>query len=217
MKIAENKNNLDTFVQAVLCGKIKLGAVLRQNELCEILNTSMSPLRELLVLLEELELIEVKPRAGFKVIYPDIDFMRENMQFRIIIETRAIETFIEEVTDGWLEDQILKHKKAISDLTNAENLTKINDYVLELDRNFHKTIVAALKNRAASKAHEYTQTKLRIARQVHRRIPPRKTNMLAMQDHLAILDSLLKRDLNDVHLALDAHFNQSIRNTLVGY
>ena len=38
-----------------------------------------------------------------------------------------------------------------------------------------------------------------------------------MQDHLAILDALLKRDLNDVHLALDSHFNQSIRNTLVGY
>ena len=92
MKIARNKNHLDTFVKAILSGDITLGGVIRQNELCEILDMSLSPLRELLVLLEELDLIEVKARSGFKIIYPDIDFMRENMQFRVIIETHAIET-----------------------------------------------------------------------------------------------------------------------------
>ena len=217
MKIARNKNHLDTFVKAILSGDITLGGVIRQNELCEILDMSLSPLRELLVLLEELDLIEVKARSGFKIIYPDIDFMRENMQFRVIIETHAIETFIDNVSDDWIEEQTVKHQKAVTDLTDTEDLTSLNEYILELDRNFHKTIVATLNNKAIAKAHEYTQTKLRIARQVHRRIPPRKTNMAAMQDHLAILGALSRRDLTGVLAALDAHFNQSVRNTLVGY
>ena len=105
----------------------------------------------------------------------------------------------------------------MSELTDTEDLTTLNEYVLELDRSFHRTIVATLNNKAVAKAHEYAQTKLRIARQVHRRIPPRKTNMAAMQDHLTILDALSRRDLTDVLAALDAHFNQSVRNTLVGY
>ena len=174
MKIARNKNHLDTFVKAILSGDITLGEVIRQNELCEILGLSLSPLRELLVLLEELDLIEVKARSGFKIIYPDIDFMRENMQFRVIIETHAIETFIESVSDDWIEEQTLKHQKAVSELTDTKDLTTLNEYILELDRSFHRTIVATLNNRAVAKAHEYAQTKLRIARQVHRASLPEK-------------------------------------------
>ena len=117
MKIAQNKNHLDTFVKAILSGDITLGDVIRQNELCEILGLSLSPLRELLVLLEELDLIEVKARSGFKIIYPDIDFMRENMQFRVIIETHAIETFVDNVSDDWIDGQTLEHQKAVRDLT----------------------------------------------------------------------------------------------------
>lgn len=217
MKIADEKYNLDTFVQSILNENIKVGAVMRQAELCEVLGISLSPLRDLLVLLEELELIEVKPRSGFKVIYPDIDFMRENMQFRIILEKHAIEAFVEIVTTDWIKEQISIHEKAIKDLEDTDDPTTLNENILELDRQFHRTIVGSLENRAITKAHEYTQTKLQIARQVHRRVPPKKTNMIAMRDHLNILAALETQELARVHTALDEHFNTSIRNTLVGY
>lgn len=217
MKITQKAQDLETFVQAILSGKIKVGAVIRQRELCEVLGTSMSPLRELLVLLEELELVEVKPRAGFRIIYPDIDFMRENMQFRILIENHAIDPFIEYATDTWIDDQIYQHQEALRVLETTEDLTSYNDFIVDFDRGFHRTIVASLKNRAMAKAHEYTQTKLRIARRVHRRVPPRKINMNAMKEHLAILDALKTRDVDAVRNLLDAHFTGSIRNTLVGF
>ncbi|MDB2384173.1 GntR family transcriptional regulator [bacterium] len=217
MKITQKAQDLETFVQAILSEKLKVGEVIRQSELCDILETSMSPLRELLVLLEELELVEVKPRAGFRIIYPDIEFMRENMQFRILIENHAIGTFIEGVTDPWINEQIRQHKDALTILETAEDLTEYNDVIVEFDRSFHRTIVASLKNRAMSKAHEYTQTKLRIARRVHRRIPPRKININAMKEHLAILEALKSGDFETVRSLLDAHFTGSIRNTLVGF
>ena len=216
-KINQKAQDLEKFVQAILSEQIKVGEVIRQNELCEILNTSLSPLRELLVLLEELELVEVKPRSGFQVIYPGIDSMGENMQFRVMIEMHAIEAFLEVVSDEWIEEQISQHKTMLHGLETAEDLTTQNSIVLDIDRSFHRTIVDSLKNRAITKAHEYTQTKLRIARQVHRRVPPRKTNIRAMEEHLVILDVMKSRDIVAVRAALDAHFNMSIRNTLVGY
>lgn len=217
MKITQKSQDLEAFVQAILSGKIKVGEVVRQSELCEILGTSLSPLRQLLVLLEELELVEVKPRSGFKIIYPDLDFMRENMQFRILIERHAIDAFVEDVTDDWIADQIKQHQDAIHALEAADDLTPHNTFIHTFDRNFHREIVGALKNKAMSKAHEYCQTKLRIARQVHRRVPPRKSNIKAMQDHLVILDSLAKRDVEAVRRDLDAHFTGSIRSTMVGF
>ncbi len=217
MKITQKAQDLEAFVQAILSEKIKVGEVIRQNELCEVLGKSLSPLRELLVLLEELDLVEVKPRAGFKIIYPDIDFMRENMQFRIMIEMHAAESFVEDVTDDWIDDQIAKHNDAIAVLDTTEDLTAHNAFIINFDREFHRAIVGNLKNKAVAKAHEYTQTKLGIARQVHRRTPPRKTNKVALNDHLAILAALKSRNLDAVRDALDVHFTTSIRNTLVGY
>lgn len=217
MKVTDKAQDLENFVQAILSQKIIVGEIIRQSDLCEILETSMSPLRELLVLLEELDLVEVKPRAGYRIIYPDIEFMRENMQFRMMIEKHAIETFFEEVTDEWIDDQIVQHRNIISRIEAEEESSIVNPLVLELDREFHRTIVASLKNNAISKAHEYTQTKLRIARQVHRRIPPRKTNMIAMLQHIEILEVLRHRNVEEVTKALDTHFEGSIRNTLVGF
>ena len=142
-KINQKAQDLEKFVQAILSEQIKVGEVIRQNELCEILNTSLSPLRELLVLLEELELVEVKPRSGFQVIYPGIDSMGENMQFRVMIEMHAIEAFLEVVSDEWIEEQISQHKTMLHGLETAEDLTTQNSIVLDIDRSFHRTIVAS--------------------------------------------------------------------------
>ena len=37
-------------------------------------------------LLEEFGLVEVKPRAGIRVVYSEVTFIRENYQFRSLIE-----------------------------------------------------------------------------------------------------------------------------------
>ena len=145
MKISDINQDLDTFVRKVLEDDIAPGAVIRQAELSEKLGVSTTPLRELLVLLRELDLIEVKPRAGFKVLYPDIEFMRENMQLRVIMENHAIETFNEVVSNAWIEDQVSMHEKALLDLENVgdKQLQTLDESIFELDRGFHRTIVAA--------------------------------------------------------------------------
>tara|TARA_B100000929_G_scaffold94180_1_gene73874 strand:- start:4670 stop:5323 length:654 start_codon:yes stop_codon:yes gene_type:complete len=217
MKITDKVQDLENFVQAILSEKIMVGDVIKQSELCDILGISLSPLRELLVLLEELNLVQVKPRSGYKIIYPDVDFMRENMQFRIMIEKNAVESFLNEVTDSWIENQIEIHKEALSTLQNTDDLEAHNSKIIEIDQAFHREIVKALKNKAISKAHEYAQIKLRIARRVHRRFPPVKTNKNALEQHINILEIIKSRDASSVISSLDAHFALSIHNTLVGY
>ncbi|MBK8084216.1 MAG: GntR family transcriptional regulator [Devosia sp.] len=63
-------------------GRLEAGMVVTQNELCDLLGLSLSPLRETLVLLEEFGLVEIKPRTGIRIVYPEVAFIRENYQFR---------------------------------------------------------------------------------------------------------------------------------------
>ncbi len=53
----------DRFMQALGDGLLKPGVTLTQAQLCSLLDLSISPLRETLVLLEEYGLIEIKPRS----------------------------------------------------------------------------------------------------------------------------------------------------------
>ena len=100
---------------------------------------------------------------------------------------------------------------------NTDDLEAHNSKIIEIDQAFHREIVKALKNKAISKAHEYAQIKLRIARRVHGRFPPVKTNKNALEQHINILEIIKSRDASSVISSLDAHFALSIHNTLVGY
>src|SRR5882724_11573257 len=58
--------------QALRDGTLQAGMTVTQSELCDLLKVSLSPLRETLVLLEEFGLVDIKPRAGIAIIYPDV-------------------------------------------------------------------------------------------------------------------------------------------------
>ena len=65
------------FREAMQAGILTPGMVVTQNELCELIGLSLSPLRETLVLLEEFGLVEIKPRTGIRIVYPEVALIRE--------------------------------------------------------------------------------------------------------------------------------------------
>ena len=91
-------------------GRLQPGMIVTQNELCAILGISLTPLRETLVLLEEFGLVEVKRRAGIQIVYPEVAFIRENYQFRSVIELHAIRAFLPRAGRQWLADMRARHQ-----------------------------------------------------------------------------------------------------------
>src|SRR5262245_45329268 len=83
MKMSDDRHDNEgyrRFRDAMQSGKLQAGMVVTQNELCDLLGLSLSPLRETLVLLEEFGLVEIKPRTGIRIVYPEVAFIRENYQ-----------------------------------------------------------------------------------------------------------------------------------------
>ena len=203
------------FRQAMQEGRLQPGMIVTQNELCAILGISLTPLRETLVLLEEFGLVEVKRRAGIQIVYPEVSFIRENYQFRSVIELHAIRAFLPRAGRQWLADMRTRHKElrdvASSDITAPD----LNSTFITLDSDMHVSFVEALENRAMSAVYARIMDNINLARQVHDRTALRKRVLDSLGEHLTILDSIERGDAEGAVANLELHFRASTYRTVV--
>jgi DNA-binding GntR family transcriptional regulator len=203
----ENENDgYARFREAMQSGKLQAGMVVTQNELCDLLGLSLSPLRETLVLLEEFGLVEIKPRTGIRIVYPEVAFIRENYQFRIMIETYALRMFGEAVTEEWLANMRARHDESRKELLGAVTFDEAQRNMGVLDRKMHRDIVEVLDNRAILDTHARIQENLVMAKRVHQRSVFRGQLLDTIEEHLKIIDALEKHDVDAAVAALEAHF-----------
>lgn len=211
--IRQDNEGYRRFRAAMQEGKLQPGMVVTQNELCDLLGLSLSPLRETLVLLEEFGLVEIKPRTGIRIVYPEVAFIRENYQFRIMIEVFALRSFGNTVTADWLETMREAHEECRRNLTDGGPFQEEQLRFLSLDMRFHRDIVEALDNRAILDTHNRLQENIRMAQQVHRRPGFRGALLETVDEHLKVLDALAARDVEGAVAALEAHFRASTHRT----
>jgi DNA-binding GntR family transcriptional regulator len=201
------------FREAMQQGTLSPGMVVTQNELCDLLGLSLSPLRETLVLLEEFGLVEIKPRTGIRIVYPEVAFIRENYQFRIMIEVFALRSFGDTVTEEWLANMRETHEECRRNLTDGGPFEDEQIRFLALDNRMHREIVEALDNRAILDTHQRLQENIRMAQQVHRRPGFRGALLQTIDEHLKVIERLEQRDVEGAVEALEAHFRASTHRT----
>jgi DNA-binding GntR family transcriptional regulator len=211
--VRQDNEGYRRFREAMADGTLSPGMVVTQNELCELLGLSLSPLRETLVLLEEFGLVEIKPRTGIRIIYPEVAFIRENYQFRIMIEVFALRSFGDTVTEEWLANMRESHEEARRSLTEGGPFEEAQLRVTRLDLRMHREIVEGLENRAILDTHSRVQENIRMAQQVHRRPGFRGALLQTVEEHLKVIERLERRDVEGAVAALEAHFRASTHRT----
>ncbi|MDP1729689.1 MAG: GntR family transcriptional regulator [Devosia sp.] len=201
------------FREALQEGTLQAGMIVTQNELCDLLGISLSPLRETLVLLEEFGLVEIKPRTGIRIVYPEVAFIRENYQFRIMIEVYALRAFGDTVTEEWLANMRARHEECRSELQGSGSFEVAQGHIVAVDRKFHRDIVEALENRAILETHTRLQENIGMAKRVHQRSIFRTQLIDTIDEHLRVLSCLEKRDVAGAIANLEAHFRASTHRT----
>lgn len=201
------------FREALQNGTVKAGMNVTQSELCDLLGMSMSPLRETLVLLEEFGLVEIKPRTGIRIVYPEVAFIRENFQFRIMIETNALRSFGDKVTEEWLYSTRARHDECRALLQDPVGFETAMGRIAAVDRRMHRDIVEALDNRTILDTHERLQDNLSMARRVHQRSVYRGQLIDTIDEHMRVIESLEKHDVEGAIVNLEAHFRGSTHRT----
>lgn len=214
--MAENRQDNEgyrRFREALQSGTIKAGMIVTQNELCDLLGLSLSPLRETLVLLEEFGLVEIKPRTGIRIVYPEVAFIRENFQFRSMIEMHALTNFGDRVSADWLASMRAGHEECMAELAGDAPFEQAQSRILTLDRKLHRDIVDLLDNQAILATHARLQDNLSMARRVHQRSVFRGQLISTVGEHMRIIDSLEQRDIAGAVVNLEAHFRASTHRT----
>ncbi|MDB2407179.1 GntR family transcriptional regulator [Jannaschia sp.] len=214
---ADRKRNVAwaRFRECLLDGRLQVGSTLTQNELAEILDISLTPLRELLVLLEDCQLLEVKQRAGVTIAYPDLEFIRENLQFRAILEMSAIESFCLTVEQRWIDAQISLHQSILAGLSDRS--TTIGRHTSEaFDHPFHAAIIDSLENKGISRTFQRVMDNVTLSQLVHRKSYTAEQISDTIDEHLRIIDRIDARDPTGAKAALRSHFSLSTHRIIGG-
>ena len=199
---------VERFSLALTDGTLTPGETVTQAELCDALGLSLSPLRETLVLLEEYGLVEVKPRAGILIANPEMNFVRESYQFRILIEAEALKAYVKVVPGDVIEALQERQTEIVRGLRQNPTDSVIESF-LAYDHFLHACFVEAMNNKHVLATHNRLQQNLRNVRSLHRSANFVDNLLMAGQEHLDLLERIAARDVDGAGKVLRRHFESS--------
>jgi DNA-binding GntR family transcriptional regulator len=202
------------FVDALLDGRLKLGQTLKQEELCDVLGMSLSPMRETTTLLEAEGLITVRKRIGITIFYPDVKFVGNTFQFRGILEREGISKFVRSVDIGWVRKSRDEHEAIIEYVRKVNDPLAYREPVKLLERDFHGSFIGAFENYQISMIYQRLAQKMFLIRLINMEAVGPANTIRSMSEHLAIIDALEQRDADGALEALDQHLQGSLHRTL---
>ncbi len=182
----------ETFTERLLAQDILPGQIVSQRELVEITGMTLAAIREMIPRLEADGLIHTVPKRGLQVAHVDLNLIRNAFQLRLILEKEGLSHFLQVATDAEiysLRDRHVQIKQQASKDISAGLLNEAQ----QLDWQMHDEMIDRLGNELIANIYRVNSIKIRLIRQQDTRILP-ELIMSVMDEHLAIIDALLKRD-----------------------
>lgn len=202
------------FIDALVEGRLKLGQTLKQEELCEVLGMSLSPMRETTTLLEAEGLIAVRRRIGIVIFYPDVKFVGNTFQLRGLLEREGLQKFARTVDPAWIAKSRADHHAIIDYVRTVNDPATYREPVRLLERDFHDVFIAALENHQINTIYQRLNQKMFLIRLINMEAVGPDNTIQSMQEHLAILDALERRDSEGAVQALDKHLKGVLHRVL---
>ena len=186
----------------VLNDRIRPGARLVETQLAKQINTSRTPVREALHMLENEGLLESIPRVGYRVRRIEWDEIEEITEIRIVNETLAARWALERITARELRalDENLKTSEAEIEGGNPRSF-------VEHDAEFHEILVRASGSKRLLELCQLLRRHMLRYRIEALHLP--ETGLRAIEGHRRIVDCLRNKDHRGVGEAIRAHLDKS--------
>lgn len=202
------------FFEALVSGKLRLGQTLKQEELAAVLGVTLSPMREITTLLETEGLVTVRRRTGLTIFYPDVKFVGNSFQLRGLLEREGVRKFARVVTPQWIAATRRAHEEVMAHVREVHDQAIFRFRVKQLERSFHETFITVYENDQITTIYRRLADKMYLIR-LHNPISVDEANtIVSMNEHLAIVDALEKRDADTAIEALDKHLQGVLHRVL---
>lgn len=188
------------------------GQFVSQGELCELLDVPLGPTREALKRLEAENLVRLIPQRGIQITDIGVTLIREAFEFRTILEIAAVRRFVQNADAAAIEQLAASTRSILERLAGARDAdNRLLDAALQVDWGMHNLIVESVGNRILTAAHQQNFDKIRMIR-LHGRSP--RYLPLAMEEHLAVIEAMQRRDADAAAAALQHHLACAERRAL---
>jgi DNA-binding GntR family transcriptional regulator len=204
-ELTKSENLTEQLIEAIVCGDYPAGSKISEAELALSFNMSRGPLREALMKIESLGLIERIPHVGARVVLLSHEKLLEIYSVREALEGMAINLACQHITsqelDG-LSHLLLQHEKHINQVDGASYFHQYGDF------DFHYRIIKASRN---GKLINLLCHELYHLLRMYRYQSPRSHSRpeTALSEHKHILLALKERDSELAEMLMRRHIKHS--------
>lgn len=179
-----------------------------ENEVCERLSVSRTPVRQALARLQQEGFVEVLFRSGWRVLPFDFDQFEQLYDLREVIETTAAQRLCADtkVCGSQVERNRLDQLAAIW-LVPVDRRSTDGLQVSQWDEAFHCSLVAAAGNAEMARVHQEVTERIRIIRRLDFTQVQRIT--ATYDEHAQILQAILAKRADQACMLLRAHIGSS--------
>ncbi len=172
-----------------------------ENELCERMGVSRTPVRQALTRLQQEGYVEVLFRSGWRVLPFNFEQFEQLYDLRMVLETTAVERLC-----GGLLPRVLDE---LSSLWCVPPSARSHDaeQVARWDEDFHCTLVAAAGNAEMARVHREVTERIRILRRLDFTQTPRIE--ATFDEHARILEAIRGLSTKAAIELLRAHIQTS--------
>ncbi len=196
----QGETTYERLCDEIRSGKLPPGSRLRETEIAERLAVSRTPVREAIRRLEAEGLVDHLPRSGAVVRKLDYPELMELYEMRTVLEGTAARLAARAASPVELEELV-----AINDEMRAA--AGQPEVVIGLNRQFHRLLLDAARNRFLLRAMASVENTLLILGSSSMAMPDRARE--AVDEHREVLEALLARDGAAAEAAMRRHMERA--------
>jgi DNA-binding GntR family transcriptional regulator len=175
-----------------------------ENELCERLEVSRTPVRQALTRLQQEGYVEVLFRSGWRVLPFDFEQFEQLYDLRMVLECAAVQRLC---ADGeWVDRALIDALAAIWMVPATQRCSDMVQ-VGAWDEQFHCSLVSAAGNAEMTRVHREVTERIRIIRRLDFTKPARID--ATYEEHGKILKAIQRKRGDQAALLLRTHIETS--------
>lgn len=202
----------ERILEYLFDGRLPAGAFVSQNQLVELVDVPVAPLRDALRVLEVEGILNIHPRTGIEFVRPGLDLTRATYQFRSIVEGAAVRIYAETAPDDEVKALRNQHQDFLDRLESGVMDGTALSEAERLEHLLHDSIVGTLKNPLIDTNYKRMRNYLRLVRlERHYTAPVLRRTLL---EHMRILDACIAHDADAAEAAVQSHFMNALQRHL---
>ncbi|WP_105372871.1 GntR family transcriptional regulator [Neorhizobium huautlense] len=197
----------ESFTRHLLARDVRPGQFISQRQLVELTGLTLGAIRELIPRLETEGLIKTVPQRGLQIAHIDLSLIREAFQFRIVLEKEAVVFFTRNAGDQAVQQLLEQHRDIVQRIEANGPSPELEQHAQATDWGMHNAFIDAMGNSIISNAYRVNAIKMRLINQERIRIEGRVGPV--MKEHLAVLEAIERRSVEDAIQRLVAHIGNA--------